>query len=686
MRGGFYPKIAWTGIRKNSRLYTPYILTCAGMVMMYYIISFLNTSSVLVSMKGGSIMMEILGLGTGVICVFSVIFLFYTNSFLIRRRKKEFGLYNILGMGKKNLAVILIWETLIIAVFALTGGLLAGIAFSKFAELAMVNIIHGEVTFSFSLGLTSIWRTLTLFSVIFLLILLNTLRQIQLSNPIELLHSESAGEKPPKANWILALAGVVILAAAYYLAVTIEDPIDALVWFFVAVIMVIIATYLLFIAGSVVMCRLLQKNKNYYYKTNHFVSISSMVYRMKRNGAGLATICILCTMVLVMISSTGCLYIGMEDTLKSRYPKDINLDVKVDAPEQLEGKDLEEIYALALQAVEKQGWTVQNTSSYRVAQIAAYIKDDSIWLGGDSADEAFQTGEGNLADIWQLFLIPVQDYNALMGEKETLEPGEVLIYTTKEEYNGNTVTLGDMTFQVKETVTDFIENGVDTSQIIPSMFIFLPDNYYEVLNALNERQELGSYALTFHWLYGFDTDGTAEEQVAFSRQLSETMMEEEELLEENGSGVRTIIMEGAEDKKIDLYGLYGGLFFLGILLGTVFIFAAVLIMYYKQISEGYEDQSRFEIMQKVGMTKKDIRRSINSQVLTVFFLPLLIAGVHLAFAFPMIYKMLLMLGLSNQGLLIGVTVICYLIFALFYIVVYRITSRSYYTIVSGVKE
>lgn len=280
MKRGFYLKLAWSGIRKNRRLYTPYLLTCVGMVMMFYVVSFLSECPVLEEMRGGMTLQSMLSFGSWVIGAFALIFLFYTNSFLIRRRKKEFGLYNILGMGKGNLARILLWESLIVAGIALIAGLFFGILLSKLAELGMVNLVNGDITFSLSLGPDAILRTLLLFAVIFLLLLLNALRQIHLTNPIELIHSENAGERPPKANWFLALAGIVILGAAYFIAVTIEDPVEALVWFFAAVIMVIVSTYLIFVSGSVAICRVLQKNKKYYYKTNHFVSVSSMVYRV----------------------------------------------------------------------------------------------------------------------------------------------------------------------------------------------------------------------------------------------------------------------------------------------------------------------------------------------------------------------------------------------------------------------
>lgn len=701
MKKIFYPRLAWMGIWKNKRLYVPYILASMGMVMMFYIVAFLNTSQVLLSVSGGDVVQEMLGLGLSVISVFSLMFLFYTNSFLNRRRKKEFGLYNILGMGKWNLARILIWESLMSAGISLGGGLVAGIVFSKFAELGMVNLLHGEISFIFTIGTKAIVETLKKFSVIFLFLLLYTLWQIRLASPMELLHSENAGEKPPKANWLLALAGAVILGAAYYLAVTIKEPIDAMLWFFVAVIMVIIATYLLFIAGSVTICRILQKNRNYYYKTNHFVSVSSMVYRMKRNGAGLASICILCTMVLVMLSGTVCLYIGTEDSLRSRYPRNINLDASVDSLELLEGGKTDEVREMAEQAVlaggeqdfasqpaksgkhteksgEESGLRPENILDYRTADFAGYLSDETIYTD-NTGTYAFQVRA--YADFWQVFVVPVEDYNSLMGENETLESGEALLYTTKVEYEGDTISINDgENIKIKKKVPDFVDNGVDAMQIIPSMYIFVPD-IKEVITPLEGlTTERGNPIVGLHWLYGFDLDCKDETQIQIQNELENALSEQGMLWTEDSEF--SISCSGEARERASFYGLYGGLFFLGILLGVVFVFAAVLIIYYKQISEGYEDQSRFEIMQKVGMTQKDIRRSINSQVLTVFFMPLITAGIHLAFAFPLLYKMLALFSLTNLKLLIGVTVGCFLVFAVFYMLVYRITSKGYYHIVS----
>lgn len=680
MKKGFYSKLAWTGIRKNKKLYTPYILTCIGMVMMFYIVSFLSISDILNSMPGGDTMQMMLGFGCGVIGVFALIFLFYTNSFLVRRRKKEFGLYNILGMGKWNLARVLLWESLIIAGISLAIGLFFGIVFSKFAELAMINILSAEITFSLTIAPQAIIQTLALFAGIFLLILLNTLRQIHLTNPIELLHSENVGEKPPKANWFFALAGVVILGGAYYLAVSIEDPIMAMLWFFVAVIMVIVATYLLFISGSVAVCRILQKKKNYYYKANHFVSVSSMAYRMKRNGAGLASICILCTMVLVMVSSTVCLYIGTEDSLRAYYPRNICLDTQASKISTIASETTDRIRELSDQVLLENGQEGKNTLDYRVAEFPGYISDGVVQTDQSSVP-TFQLSA--YSDVWQVFVISLDDYNRLMGQQETLRDDEVLIYTTIENgYTEETIAIDNAKpMKVKKAVTHFTDNGIDAVETVPSLYIFVPDLEQYLAPLMDATDDNGNPAIELHWFYGFDLECDDEIQIQIYRQIQNGLGQLSFSSEDDSFVIQC---ESVANERQVFYGLYGGLFFLGILLGVVFIFAAVLIIYYKQISEGYEDQSRFEIMQKVGMTQKDIRKSINSQVLTVFFLPLIAAGIHLCFAFPLISKLLTLFNLTNLYLLILTTIACYLIFTLFYMLVYKITSKAYYSIVSGI--
>lgn len=667
-----YPRLAVNGIKKNKRLYLPYILTSSAMVMMFYIISFLAKGSSLDSVIGGDIMKQTLTFGYIVIAVFSLIFLFYTNSFLIRRRKKEFGLYNILGMGKWNLGRVLVWESLIVAVISILSGLFCGILFSKLAELLMIKVLHTEADFNLKIEWTSVKYTAIVFAAIFVLLLLNTLRQIKISEPIELLRSESSGEKAPKANWLFALAGFVILIMAYVIAVVIKSPMEALLMFFVAVIMVIVATYLLFISGSVAFCKILQKNKKYYYKTNHFVSVSSMVFRMKRNGAGLASICILCTMVLVMVSSTVCLYFGSEESLAQRYPRNIGIETRVNEIAEFDSETVKEAEDIALKSALSSNIAPQDIMSYHYASFLAQLEGNKI--------KTNDTGNYDELNATAFFVVSLDDYNRVMNENETLQDDEALIYLTKNKKykNDNIVIENGAEYKVKKQVSAFISNGdnVDVMNVLPSIFIIVPDFNKAVEPLMRLADFNGDRLVNLNQYYGYNLDCEAEQQIDVYSSVKEQLnqySEETDIKISTGS---------AALEKESFYGLYGGLFFLGILLGIVFVFAAVLIIYYKQISEGYEDQSRFEIMQKVGMTKAEIRKSINSQVLTVFFIPLLMSAIHLGFAFPMIYKMLILFGITNLPFLLLVNFVSFAVFALFYIIVYKFTSKAYYSIVS----
>ena len=681
MKKGLYTTLAWSGIRNNKKLYVPYMLTCIVTVMMCYIISFLSMTPTFANIAGARTMQTFLGLGFGVMCVFSLIFLFYTNSFLIRRRKKEFGLYNVLGLGKRHLAVVLFIETLMIACMTIFGGLALGVLFSKFAELCAVKILGGAATFEFTIGAQSLYRTAVLFGIIFALIFLNTLRQVHLTNPIELLHSENVGEKPPKANWLLALIGVLILGGAYYMAVTIEDPVTAITLFFVAVIMVIIATYILFISGSVTLCRILQKNKRFYYKAKHFVSVSSMAYRMKRTGAGLASICILCTMVLVMISSTICLYVGMEDNLRSSYPRNIGLDAVTNEVALLTGNQVDQTIDVVEQVVVENGTQQENVLTYGMATSLGILEGDRFVF--DNA--VYDNDLGAMSNIWQIYIVSLSDYNRLMGAEETLEPNEAIVYVSGDrDYVGNAIDLGAAgSLDIVKRVDGFDAYVVESVQLFPMLYIFVSDLDAVATPLLEIQTEEGLDLMALHWYYGFDLPCDDDTQIEIEDQIYQRMQTLEH--DDDLFSYFHVIVEGIASNRGDFYGTYGGLLFLGVLLGMTFVFAAVLIIYYRQVSEGYEDQSRFDIMQKVGMTKKEIRKSIDSQILIVFFMPLIAAGVHLAFAFPLIRKLLLLFSVMNSRLLIIVTICCYLIFAVFYMIVYRITSRSYFSIVSGMR-
>lgn len=668
MKALFYPRLAWTGIKNNRRLYLPYILTCIGMVAMFYIMLSLSTGEFLDKMRGGTTLGSVLGLGAGVIGFFAVLFLFYTNSFLIRRRKKEFGLYNILGMGKRNIARVLFSETLILAVVSLVFGLILGAALSKLAELGLAYFVESDAGYNFTVYPTAMGYTVLLFICIFLLLFFKSVGQVSLSNPVELLHSESVGEKPPKANWVFGVLGIVILAAAYYISVTIEQPVAALGWFFIAVLMVIAATYLLFIAGSVLLCRILQKNKRYYYKPNHFVSVSSMAYRMKRNGAGLASVCILITMVLVMIASTSCLYFGKNDVLRSQYPHDFNSTVDFDTIDEVTQENIDKTKAAIDAFMDKNGGICFGICG-KSDRVTGELRDGVFYMGDDVYDPEYSTF---------LYLIDLADYNRNTGSSYRLNDGEALVFASSRTYDHDTIRIeGGREYKVvkSEGTIDFIR---DTDMLgFSAVYIVVPDFYSSAEDLLQATEKQGVSQPWLQWRYQFDSPADYLTQLEIEEGIWDV------IAQAHSGGYGLSSLAGARD---DFYSSFGGLFFLGIMLSIVFIIAAVLIIYYKQVSEGYEDQSRFEIMQKVGMTKKDIRKSINSQMLTVFFLPLLFAIVHLGFAFPMINKLLLLFGLDNLGLLLLTAAISALVFALFYIIVYRVTSNAYYSIVSGAKE
>lgn len=668
MKALFYPRLAWTGIKSNRRLYLPYILTCIGMVAMFYIMLSLSTGEFLDKMRGGTTLGSVLGLGAGVIGFFAVLFLFYTNSFLIRRRKKEFGLYNILGMGKRNIARVLFSETLILAAVSLVFGLILGAALSKLAELGLAYFVESDAGYDFTVYPTAMGYTVLLFVCIFLLLFFKSVGQVGLSNPVELLHSESVGEKPPKANWVFGVLGIVILAAAYYISVTIEQPVAALGWFFIAVLMVIAATYLLFIAGSVLLCRILQKNKRYYYKPNHFVSVSSMAYRMKRNGAGLASVCILITMVLVMIASTSCLYFGKNDVLRSQYPHDFNVTVDFDTLDEVTQENIDKTKAAIDAFMDKNGGISFGICG-KSDRVTGELRDGVFYMGDDVYDPEHSTF---------LYIIDLADYNRNTGSSYRLNDGEALVFASSRTYDHDTIRIeGGREYKVVKSdgTIDFIR---DTDMLgFSAVYIVVPDFYSSAEDLLQATEKQGVSQPWLQWRYQFDSSADYLTQLEIEEGIWDV------IAQAHSGDYGLSSLAGARD---DFYGSFGGLFFLGIMLSIVFIIAAVLIIYYKQVSEGYEDQSRFEIMQKVGMTKKDIRKSINSQMLTVFFLPLLFAIVHLGFAFPMINKLLLLFGLDNLGLLLLTAAISALVFALFYIIVYRVTSNAYYSIVSGAKE
>ncbi len=665
-----YARLAAGGIRRNGKLYIPYILTCSLMVMIFYIVNFLSKNPLLDGMRGGEIMKEMMTIGIVIMVVFSAIFLFYTNSFLIKSRKREFGLYNILGMGKRSLARIMTWETVMVYLMSMVLGLGAGILFSKLAELIAVKIIRGEAQYQFSVSGTAVIACLIVFAVIFFLIHLNVLRQVFMAKPIELLHSENAGEKPPRANWFPAVLGALMLAAAYYMAVTIEEPMTAMFGFMAAVILVIAATYLLFMAGSVVICRVLQKNKKYYYRTNHFVSVSQMSFRMRKNGAGLASICILSTMVLVTLSTTICLYMGEGEILEQRYPRDIVTSV-YGLPESETASYRESVEEIA----EKHGVSPENVLAYSYADLSGAIIGNRFDMKNTDMNEVS-------LDLRSVYVVPIADYNALYGTDISLSDGEAAVYFKGKGFDYDEIQLDDWgSYRITQRLDRFTITGMDSATVTDTIYLFVKN--YSDLDSLNSFQNSisevygGRISNKVFYYYCFDLDCDDSVRLEINKALTDEFRAEDHPLTYEWLSTECRAFEYEE-----FFGLYGGLFFLGVIFGGVFILAAVLIMYYKQISEGFDDRARFEILRKVGMNDRDIRRAVDSQVLTVFFAPLIAAGIHMIFAFPMLTKLLGLFAMRDTGFLALVTLVCYAVFAVLYVVVYAVTSRSYYRIVS----
>lgn len=653
MNSLFFPKLAFTNLRKNKSTYLPYLLSGIFSEAAFYVMQSIASNPGIQEMPGAAVLQSILGLGTVVIGIFCVILLFYTNSFLFKRRKKELGLYSILGLQKRHIGLTLFYETLYTAIITIGGGLLFGILFSKAVFLLLLNLLNFPVTLAFSISPSVLASSAGLFAVIFLLILAANTMRVRLVNPIELLRGGQAGEKEPKTNWPLTIVGILMLGLGYGIALTVKSPLDALTLFFVAVIAVIIGTYCLFVAGSITLLKALKRNPKFYYKPEHFISVSGMLYRMKQNAVGLGNICILSTMVLVVVSTTVCLYLGQENTLRNRYPADISLTASD------EDYSPEEIDAILTDVAQKSGVTLTNRMDYRSLTTFAMEEDD----GFDSSEASMQSSEMPV----QFELIPLEDYNRLTGENKTLTPGEVLFYGGDWKPDGNTLRLNDRQYAVKEILTSF---PLKLSQYMSDM-----KSCFLVLNSVSSVQELyldtanePSESFQMH-LYVCDTEGTEEQQTAFAQDLGEAL-----------DGTDIYYQNRALNTQ-EWYSMYGGFLFLGIFLGILFFMATALIIYYKQISEGYDDHARFQIMQKVGMSRKEVKKTIHQQILTVFFLPIVVAVIHMAFAFRVIVKLLSIFYLTDVGLFLLCTVGVVLAFFIIYAVVYSLTARTYYRLV-----
>lgn len=652
---GFYWKLAFTNLKGNRRVYLPYLLSSVGIIMMFYSINALGQGIDQGALYGGTTVASMMGLGVFVIGLFAVLFLFYTNSFIIKRRKKELGLYNILGMEKRHIAHILFRETLLTAVCSLALGLGLGIVFSRVLFWLLGLLLGTDLAVAFVIPVSAITSTLGLFGLIFLLTLCYNLLQVKLSKPIELLHGGETGEREPKAHWFLAVLGALLLGTGYTMAVTIQDPLSALVFFFVAVILVILGTYLLFITGITAMLKLLKKNKRFYYKTNHFTALSGMLFRMKQNAAGLASICVLFTALLVTVSTTFSLYTSMDGLLRARYPRNVLVSV-CDANQ--EAKDM--VRSAVNQKSQELGLSVEN------------VIDREGWnITTARVGNTLHTQEVSLEACAVVNIFTQSEFARFSGQQVDLAENQVLLFDPANTFpGGDTLNIDDKTYEI--VPSDYVMPEASTLAQIYEMYYLVVRDETVVENIL---APIGSDTFPIY-SYDFDVAGGDPEDIAALREALGTV-------DFSGPGVEyeALLFEDSATSRQSFMELYGGLFFLGLFLGVLFLLGTALIIYYKQVSEGYDDARRFNIMQKVGMSHKEVKQSIHSQILLVFFLPLVMAVLHLAFAFPMLEKILLVMGLANTQLILLSTLGCVAVFAVAYLIIYALTARTYYNIV-----
>ena len=673
-----YAKLAGTNIRNNRQLYLPYILSGIMTVAMFYLMMFINNNPGIDKIPGARNLKMIMELGVGVIAIFSYIFIFYTNSFISKRRKKEIGIYNILGMEKRHIGRVLALETVFVAVITILGGLAAGIVFSKLVLMLLYRILGFDETVMFYITGSGIRTTLVVFGILYVLTLIYNLMQITFAKPVELLRGGNVGEKEPKTKWLMAIAGAACIATAYYIAITTENPIKVLTLFFVAVLLVIAGTYFLFTAGSIAVLKMLRNNKNFYYNKKHFAAVSGMLYRMKQNAAGLASICVLSTMVLVMVSTTVSMFAGVQDELAARYPQEITLYSTYDNV--FEGKD--DVTDLVKQTIADQGRTIENECSYRYLLLLLKQNDTSFEAASQDAWNS---------DLAMVNVVTRDDLIALdnrFTEENTSLPqsGTVSVYGSKA-YDADTITILGKEFQVGESRVFTTDKDMYAS-------LGFNDDYYVVVDSLDTLKDIFALANTdnritsYRGVSGYDIDGTTAEKTACADAVNEAIQATNEKAGLNKedtvtNGLTSRYMESRSANENEFYSLYGGLFFLGVFLGIMFLMVTVMIIFYKQISEGYDDKQRYEIMEKVGMSNEEVKTSIQSQIRMVFFLPIVTAAIHVAAAFPMINRLLMLLNLTNTRLFVICLIITILIFTVIYYIVFKLTSRSYYKIVGN---
>ncbi len=670
MHKGIFSRLAKQNIRNNKSTYIPYIITCIFCIAMIYMMEFLRDCPTLdQAVRQADEVRMIVFTGEIVVEIFCIIFLIYSNSFLMKRRQKEIGLYNILGLERNHIGIVMFLETIITSIGSLAGGIAAGIIGSKLALLLLLKLLHIPSVLGFYISVKGIFTCLFMFGIVFLMILFLNLAKIHLSRPVELLRGNNTGEKEPAAKWLMALIGFICLGAGYYLAVTTESPIKAITIFLLAVILVMAGTYLLFTAGSIVILKFLRRRKSFYYRTGNFISISGMLYRMKQNAIGLASICILSTGVLLMISMTVSIYFGMNDIMLNRYPYDVDMSVTSISEDECQ---------TAIEAFEK---AIADNKVPVEKSVEEIYLDIVCSKNGDQILIKPANTIRNSDSVLVLSLLNQAEYERLTGISANLNDGEIFTWYPSAVQK-DSVTVDETEFTVKKWLDkNPLTCGEDA--VSDNAVLVVTDEDFKKFDEMRTEMYKGVSSapagedLTLH--LGLDITGSETDKIDFGTPVMEVV---KDLKKNGGLSENSWITSGIRQQEYEsYYADNGSLLFIGIFLGSLFLMGTAMIIYYKQISEGYEDQKRFEIMQKVGLSRREVRSSVRRQILMVFFLPLLMAMLHITMAFPMIRRMLLLFGMTNTKLFIGCTAGTVLIFAVVYGLIYLMTARSYYHIV-----
>ena len=670
MHKGIFSRLAKQNIRNNKSTYIPYMITCIFCIAMIYMMEFLRDCPTLdQAVRQADEVRMIVFTGEIVVEIFCIIFLIYSNSFLMKRRQKEIGLYNILGLERNHIGIVMFLETIITSIGSLAGGIAAGIIGSKLALLLLLKLLHIPSVLGFYISVKGIFTCLFMFGIVFLMILFLNLAKIHLSRPVELLRGNNTGEKEPAAKWLMALIGFICLGAGYYLAVTTESPIKAITIFLLAVILVMAGTYLLFTAGSIVILKFLRRRKSFYYRTGNFISISGMLYRMKQNAIGLASICILSTGVLLMISMTVSIYFGMNDIMLNRYPYDVDMSVTSISEDECQ---------TAIEAFEK---AIADNKVPVEKSVEEIYLDIVCSKNGDQILIKPANTIRNSDSVLVLSLLNRAEYERLTGISANLNDGEIFAWYPSTVQK-DSVTVDETEFTVKKWLDkNPLTCGEDA--VSDNAVLVVTDEDFKKFDEMRTEMYKGVSSapagedLTLH--LGLDITGSETDKIDFGTPVMEVV---KDLKKNGGLSENSWITSGIRQQEYEsYYADNGSLLFIGIFLGSLFLMGTAMIIYYKQISEGYEDQKRFEIMQKVGLSRREVRSSVRRQILMVFFLPLLMAMLHITMAFPMIRRMLLLFGMTNTKLFIGCTAGTVLIFAVVYGLIYLMTARSYYHIV-----